>query len=404
MNKKISLILGMVLLTIFLFQCEKEKPTSLFDPDHISNLTPVITEITPPNSALAGIVEITISGANFSPVAKNNFVYFGKTKTAVLSATDNQLIVQSPPIVQDSLEVKVAVLDADLFSNILFYSLVQPVWEHGDYGEFDEPAVIACDNEENLYVAVARAKRIDKILPKGVRETYASMSFSIPTGIKMGPEGILYVAQKSKNIHCVLPGNTETQKIFRAPGKVNDFDFAESGVIYGGGDGDNLYLIDPSDSSTEKVAEYTDINIRTVRVFDGCVYVGGKENETGKQYIWRNQILANNELAEKEIYFDWSEKVDPDSGVFALTFAQDGDMYIGTDKSEAIFVVHPDGSYEPLYPGILEPTSNALCWGAGESMYVCRHKSVIIDGDRVDSKTIIKVNMLKNGAPYYGRQ
>ncbi len=402
MNKK--LILGLVLLTIFLFQCEKEKPASLFDPDRTSNPTPVITEITPPNSALAGIVEITISGANFSPVAQNNFVYFGKTKTDVLNATENKLVVQSPPIVQDLLGVKVAVLGADLFSNILFYSLVQPVWEHGDYGEFDEPAVIACDNDENLYIAVKREKRIDKILPNGVREIYATMSFSIPTGIKMGPGGILYVAQKSKNIHCVLPGNTETQKIFRAPGKVYDFDFSESGVIYGGGDGDNLYLIDPSDSSTAKVAEYTDINIRTVRVFDGYVYAGGIDKATENQYVWRNEILADNALAEKEIYFDWGEKVDPDSGIFALTFAQDGDLYIGTDKSEAIFVVHPDGSYEPLYPGILEPTSNALCWGAGESMYVCRHKSEIIEGDRVDRKTIIKVNMLKNGAPYYGRQ
>jgi len=404
MKRRFFICLTILLIAILAPSCEKDKPTGLYDPSYASNPTPIITDIAPPNSTLAGIVKITITGSHFSPIKENNFVYFGKTKAVVLEALANQLIVQSPNVVQDSIAVKVAVLGAELFSNIRYYSLKQPVIECGDFDEFEEPYLVACDKDENLFVVHGRDKKIDKISVAGVRANYATTTFTIPTGIKVGPAGILYIAQKSRYIYCVTSAGSETQQCFRAPGKVNDFDFAEGGVIYAGGDGDNLYLIDPADSSSIKAAEYTDINIKAVRVFNGYVYAGGSENTTNHQYIWRNKILTGNQLSPREIYFDWSEKVDPDSEITAITFAQDGDMYAGTDKSEAIIVIHPDGTFEPLYPGMLKPIANSLCWGNGEYLYICQHLTILIEGDRKYVKNIIKINMLKNGAPYFGRQ
>ncbi|MDQ7053702.1 MAG: hypothetical protein Q9P14_12720 [candidate division KSB1 bacterium] len=73
-------------------------------------------------------------------------------------------------------------------------------------------------------------------------------------------------------------------------------------------------------------------------------------------------------------------------------------MYVGTNAPEAIFVVHPDGSFEPLYPGVIEPETYAMVWGNGQYLYVNRRN---VDATK---KKIIRINMLKNGAPYFGRQ
>ena len=79
---------------MILMRCEKEQPQGLYNPDYASNPAPVITAIDPLESALAGIVVITISGQNFSPIPEENFAYFNKTKAEVLEATTTQLKVQ----------------------------------------------------------------------------------------------------------------------------------------------------------------------------------------------------------------------------------------------------------------------------------------------------------------------
>jgi len=397
-------VIFVIIMISIILNCQKDKPTGLYDSGKESNPDPVIESMSPPNSALAGIVDIVINGSHFSPVPENNVVYFGKTKALVHSATENQLVVKSPNIFQDSLEVKVAVIGAMLFSNSMYYSLIRPIEEIGDFGEYDEPYVIACDADENIYVAMRKPKRIDKITPDGIRQPYAEISFSTPTGMKMGPNGVLYIGRKSRYLYEVQPGATEAERSFKAPGTVYDLDFSENGMIYAGGDDDALFLINPEDGSSDEVAEYEDTEITAIRVFDGFVYVGGKETVTNKLCIWRNRILSDNSVEEKELYFDWGQKIAPDSLILSFTFSADGDLYVGTEKSEAIIIIHPDGSHEPLYPGLLQPVANYLCWGNAEYLYVCQHKTQYTDdGDRLYIKDIAKINMLKSGALYFGR-
>jgi hypothetical protein len=57
-------------------------------------------------------------------------------------------------------------------------------------------------------------------------------------------------------------------------------------------------------------------------------------------------------------------------------------------------VVHPDGSFEPLYPGVIEPTSYAMAWGPGQYLYVNRRNE--LDPAK---KRMIKLFMQKFGAP-----
>ena len=60
----------------------------------IYSTTPVIASFSPETSTIGS--SITIKGANFSPVATNNIVYFGPVRATILSATDTSLIVVAP--------------------------------------------------------------------------------------------------------------------------------------------------------------------------------------------------------------------------------------------------------------------------------------------------------------------
>ncbi len=395
-DSRLLAILALGLLAALLVGCENEYPESLYDPNFKGRPTPVITAVIPPDSALAGIGQIIIKGHNFSPVLEENFVYFGKTAAQLLAADSTELGVKTPNVTGESLDLKVAVHGALLFSNVVKYKLLTAIWDWGTFLAADDPWAITCDADENLYVDLT-SRNVDRVSRDNVRTTYGTVPFVKGTGMKMGPGGYLYVARTTAALYRIPPGGGAATKWVDAPGKVYDFDFAPTGSMYAGGDGDNLYLIKP-DGTGSKVANYRKVYIRTVRVFDGYVYVGGRDS-TGAQYIWRNQILAGEQLGPNEVYFAWSSRVDPTSQVYSLTFAQDGDMYVGTDNAAGIMIVHPNGSFEPLYEGLLKPYVFSLAWGTGTYLYANQRNDV-----DPAQKRMIKINVLKPGAPYYGRQ
>jgi len=140
-----------------------------------------------------------------------------------------------------------------------------------------------------------------------------------------------------------------------------------------------------------------------VRVYDGYLYVAGvyqgDDPLVPEQAIWRNEITSSGgQLGENELYYDWSLGPYPNSDITTLTFSLDGDAFIGSSGAEVIVVLTPDGSIEPLYPGVLEPITYYLTWSDGIFIYCNRRSSVLED------KAILMINVLKEGAPYYGRQ
>jgi len=82
----------------------------------------------------------------------------------------------------------------------------------------------------------------------------------------------------------------------------------------------------------------------------------------------------------------------------ALTFDEDGFMYLGTDATEGIIIVEPNGTFYPLYPGVLEGEIYAMTWGNREYLYATRKSS------EDEKKRILRINMRKKGAPYFGRE
>ena len=152
-----------------------------------------------------------------------------------------------------------------------------------------------------------------------------------------------------------------------------------------------------------------------MRVFNDHVYVSGTYSGSGsvdtRIGVWRNQILSSSgELGSNETVFNLEDYYNTTVGIpdiRAITFAEDGDMYIGvdsTDISEAITVVHPaGGSYpvsnaEALYKVLLIPPASKFCWGNDQYLYVNRRSTSNAD------KVLLRLTMGKYSAPYYGRQ
>ena len=111
--------------------------------------------------------------------------------------------------------------------------------------------------------------------------------------------------------------------------------------------------------------------------------------------IWRNEIISEDSLGTNELFLNWDEYAC--NTITAITFSADGDMYIGTDMGDAITVLQ-NGNLRPFYKEILYPPTKAFCWGNGKYLYVIRLAS------DVATRRVIRINMFKDGAPYYGRQ
>ncbi len=394
----VAIIYSFILIALFI-RCEADNPASIYDPDKIGNPTPVITKLIPADSSLAGIGKITIIGENFSPTAEENLVFFDKTKVEVISATETELKIKTPNIIGDSIGVKIAVQGAYLFSNVFNYKLAPAVWEYGDFDEYDDAYGLAMDSDENLYVSLA-GKKIVKVTPTGEQLDYSATLTDKASAMKMGPGGYIYYVNLLQYMFIIPPGGGTNEIFAILPGGVFDLDFDSNGNIFCGGSGKAIYCI-KADGSNRTVADYNSIYIKSVRVYNGYVYIAGEytgEDSIAVQIgIWRNQILnADGDLGDAELVFDWGSKFN--YTVHSINFSANGDLYVGTDAPEAIIIIHPDGSYEPLYPGVIEPESYALCWGNRNYLYVNRRS---IDPAK---KRIIKINVQTNGAPYYGRQ
>ncbi len=406
MKKFGYIITLMIILTlIYLNGCKNDYPPSLWDPNIEAKPDPVITDIEP-DSTFGGIGIIDILGKNFSDNVNENSVYFNGEKGSVLEASSSVLKVKVPNIYGDSVKIQLRVVGALLFAEYYPYKLGRVAIEYGDFTEYDDAYAMALDKEENLYVSLmqdnkGKKKKIVKVNTAGERSDFASTLLDKASGMRMGPDGSLYYVNLLTAVLKVAPqGGTDA--IYKVlPGGVYDLDFDQNFNIYLAGISSKVFRIKP-DKSAAVVANYDKISFRGVRVFNDYVYLigsyTGSDSTRVQEGLWRNPILsAEGDLGEAELVFDWRKHF-PDYNLLSMAIAKDGDILLGTDGAETIIVLHPDGSFEPLYPGVLEPPASVMVWGNGNYLYVNRRS---VDGAK---KRIIRINLLKEGAPYYGRQ
>jgi len=358
--------------------------------------TPVINSIDPPNSALAGVTIVTITGENFNPSVNNNFVFFNGQPASILSASPTELVVIPPVVISDSVVVKVSSYKSEDFSNTIIYKLEPAVSE---YYPFDAeqnkefPYGIWATNQENVYVSLSglgikeivagTPTSLVEFAPKGPETFFRAITLASDNAIyavRGGVRGVYKVVANTKPAAFVSSANGISDN-------VNDVEYdATRDVIWGGGSTGILYII----KLDKNVKKYNvDGVVNAVRVAKNDLFIATTTND--EEIVWKSAIFNADSLGAPEQYFNVSTSIDPSLKIADLAVSEDGDLYIGTDQaSDPIYNVHPDKSYETLYPGLIDAPVYSFSWGYGDILYVTN----IVDGV---NKTVLKINMQKQG-------
>ncbi len=373
---------------------------------------PVISSISPAAPALAGVSQITITGKNFSTNPLEDLVYFNGVQVNLESATSTQLTLTAPNITSDSITIMVAVLNSSLFSNRILYSLsavAKDIYPDAN-STFIVPYSLASDNSGNIYssltvngsssgvIEIANDTSVTNYAPKGPETFWSSMRF--------GPNGVLFTARNVSGVYQIPAGGGAPKTyvaISPSSIKISQLEFDALGNLWAGGNNSSLYRInqDKSVHSFPFVA-----NITAMRIYNdgGTNYLYVAATQNSDVSIQRFPIDSNDNLGAPQQYYDFTANYGTGASITALEFSADGDMYLGTNLPQAIIVVHPDKSSAPLYSGILKLTGVvSMAWGSGNYLYYIRAQSFDVNGALVVPETIVKLDIQKPGAPYFGR-
>ncbi len=388
------------------FACDDDPADSLFDPSRTDASRAVVTALSPPDVALSGVGQITISGQNFSPEPEENLVFFDGARAEVVTASSTELVVKTPVLEGDSIQVKIAVQGAELFSVPTLYKLIAAV---SDFGKIFEGVIaygIASDRDGTVFFFVSNpsvGNQIFKVTPDGDTELFATASFLKANAMKMGPGNTLYAAPSGRirKISTFSPDGTEST-FASLPISPADLDFDSNGNIWVAG-GSGVARVKP-DKTVELMTTVSVNGLSAVRVFDGAVYVGGIDSRTDEKKIWRYQMQGE-ALGAQELVLDvtaanWLEG----AIVRTFTFSELGDMILGTTHPEGIFVMPSGGNGAPLYPGLMLPEIYAMTWAEGNTLFAVRQRVSADDATKFDFSQIYQIVMSSAGAPYFGRQ
>ncbi len=391
------LIILSVGISAFFIGCSEDPEPSLYDLVTPSGAVPTINSINSSTSTpLAGFSILTINGSNFSPNVDENFVFFNGVKGTVLSATTTKIDVKSPPsIFGDSIKVRVTVYKNENISNTFIYAIANPVNIPFPFDPKvgDVPWAVTAFNNGDLLVSMD-GKGIKKIsggmmsdyIPKGA-ESYWNT-------IKITSNGDVYGSRNLRGVWKMLQNTVPAVApwaVTPTGTRVWDFDWDQNLNVWAVGNNSVIIKIKPD--LTTSTYNFTG-NLRAVRYFGGYLYVTGTKDNLVK--VWRFIVDSNGDLGAEEEVINLSSRY-PSVTINTITFGADGILYLGTNnKNNPILEVKSDRTISEFYPGVV-PASEVLSfyWPQGEFLYFIR---------KADEReqTIIKLNMLKNGAPNYG--
>ena len=401
----------LALSALLLVGCEGQDAFSLYDEDYESNPQPVINEVDPPENYLAGIDAITILGENFHPDAELNRVFFtdgeDTERGKVLSASEDVLEVRTGDLVSDDVIIRVEVRGAEKFSEPYEYELQPAVIRPDGIRSTHEPQSVEIDQQGNIYMALVEGGsnvgivRIDHETAE--METIAERGGWTYQTIRMGPDNALYMVRPGDiPIIYRLDVNEDEEEnwVFGTP-RTDDIDFDQNGYLWGGGmnegEGDDAVLVRVDQQGDYETFPF-DADVTALRAYDGGLYAAGSQNDQLK--VWRFDLDSNSEPGNPEEYFDFSGEVGVnDWTLHSMIFSDSGELFIGTDGDKAIIEVEPGGTeWQHFYPDVVDPNTLSLSWMPGsEYLFMAQGESNVSDGD------LLQINMLRDGAPQYGR-
>jgi hypothetical protein len=416
-SKYYFLVIGFIVIIFLANGCENDYPPSLWDPNFSSTSTPIIDTMIPAGGTLAGVGTITITGNHFVPIEPYNDynqVVFDEFIAEIVSATTTELVIVSPVLIKDSIQVKVATRGATNFSEPVYYDLTPAVQTWGLLNPGDIVAGIAADANENIYVSVKGqfASSIKKIDPQGVTSVLAPTTFLSSPAMVFGPDNGVYATVASGRINKIVKfdatSGEESDVVNLNPNVGKDLDFGPGHNLWvtARQTASRLYPCDivkvTLDGTKEAMATY-EAFLQTIRVYEEggatYIYVAGYK-DTEEQKLWRQEILNDGTLGPSEVVLDiWAEPLMEGIIVNSITFSDDGIIYMGTGGiPDALYAYNPQTTETQIvYPGIISPLIHELVWGEGVFLYVTR---VISE----EESEVLKIDLEKLGAPYYGRQ
>ncbi len=395
-QKQIFSLAIVFIITAFISGCNQDAAPSLYQVEPKGS-TPVISSVAPAAEALAGVTEISINGSNFSSVKENNFVFFGTAQATVLEAAPTKLVVKAPKLIKNALDLKIATQGVEDFSNVVKYNLLEAVGVYFAFAKgVDDPMTVAVDKNENVYVYV-KDKGVKKISPTGALTDFAPKGGeSFFFDMKVGPNNIFYATRNLRLISQVEEGKPSATFVTFPTGiAIVALDFDENKNIWASGSGGNLYSVTAAKVITAFPIDYT---VSSVRVYNGYLYVAGK-NST-EEAVYRYKINSNTSLGNKEKYFDLGAKYGLNKiQVGGMEFSQDGELILGTDLPDAMVVIGSTGNASGLYTGLVNPAAKSMSWGTKKNLFYIREYT---DAGAI-LHTLVRVDMQKLSAPYYGR-
>ncbi|NQV13936.1 IPT/TIG domain-containing protein [bacterium] len=402
------LLMLLSILVLMMAACE-EDPESIYDPDVTGGETPVVSSVVPDSNynsedvTFSGVGVVQITGENFSPVTDHNIVFFDGMPGEVISSTTTLLIVRVPDVSGDSVEVKISVQGAFHFGDYANpYKITPALHEIGGFDDLDQLYAVACDETETLWITAFGVPTISIIAvePDSLKETRFSSLTVASTSFKYGGKDRLFMTGGA--ILYAMNRQTESAD-FSALFTINpsditkDVDFVDSTLAFVAiKKAPNLGYIMSADMeavSMDTATAYDSLGIESIRIFDNELYVAGSYLIGGvnqPSVIWKNSIIGNS-LGPKQFVLDLSDYPEYGSAqITAITFSEDGKMYIGLNLVSAI-LQFDNGILQPFYDPILSPPTKDLTWGNGEYLY------------QLKSNRMIKINMVEVGAAYGGR-
>ncbi len=404
MKKTFYKISAILIFTIFLFfsGCKNDLTPSLYDIPASDGGTPVISAINP-DSALAGVSEITINGSNFSPNPADNFVYFNGRLGKVIQASKTQLIVVSPGLPDESMvseqtQLKISVLGSALLSETKNYKLLAAVSKLYSFPPNNIPLTIASDKEGYIYTSLTVSGvggGIAKISANGDYMPYAPRGIETNwNGLRFSPDDTLFAAKLLSGVWKIVEGQVPENRpwVILTGNKIADMDFDAAKNMWAIGNNKNIYKITPDKIVTGFPFEP---NLKTIKILNSAIFAGGVQNS--KEIIWKFEIAGDGTIGSGEEYFNFSANF---SGykINAITLSEDGDLFIATDAKEQIIVVHPNKNFEPLYPGLLKSSAAlSFAWDNSTNLYYSRAEGVDSTNTAI-TPTIVRLNVQKKGA------
>lgn len=375
-----------VLLAVAVAACSSGPGDSLYVPDPVRNMAPVIESVTPSGVVLAGIDVITITGRNFSTTLSDNLVTFddglgAAARGEVLEATATQLRVRVPNLPNSALRLRVAVLGAPDYSNTWDLPLLSAAVPFGDLDDGTDEAVsgITSDASGTLYASLVRdgnSLGIVTFSPDGVRMPYFNTPFPW-VDLAVGTDGVLYGVRRIRALFQLPAGSAQVTFATLPLGvALSAIVAAPNGDLWTAGTGSatpSLYRVRP-DRSTSSVPFA--LPVRDLAIAAGALHVAAGDSTSNQ--VWRFPFAADGSITSGTVVFDVTAAVGPDVDVSTIAVATDGTIFVGlTGRTGAgpfdpIWEVPASGTPAPLYPGVLTPPVSGFAWGLGSQLYVAK--------------------------------